>query len=81
MKDRTGGKYCDQGSEAKDKNEYSERIAVPRLEIHEFLNARTGILNKEASLFSVAHAMILDNTYSAINAKNLLVHIVRHGMQ
>lgn len=55
---------------------YPVQVAIPRPQINDIINLKTNILEKNVSLPPGVYALMFDNTYSAINSKNVRVYIV-----
>ena len=60
----------------KNKQGYPVHVAIPRPQITEMINVKTNILEKTVQLSPGSYTLMFDNTYSAINAKHVWLHIV-----
>ncbi len=76
MRNKYTYKRDSNGNIVKDKNGYLIQVLIPPPEINEIINVKTNMLEKTISLSPGVYALMFDNTYSAINAKNVWLHVI-----
>ena len=76
MSNRYTYKRDSAGNVVKDKDGYSIQIAIPRHQINDIIHLKTNMLDKTLSLSPGTYALMFDNTYSAVNAKNVKLHVI-----